>query len=88
MEPATSSEADLPGKLDRPQLFAALVMVGASKRELHELHFVQLPVLGVDVEVVLEPLREAEACVSRVEETLRALAKASFPDFQIPWENE
>lgn len=73
-------------QLDKQQLFSALVMVGASRRELGALHSVQLPGLGVKNAEVLEPLQQAEACVLQVEELLRGLAKVSYPEMEVPWE--
>lgn len=82
-----TSHAESPQpEMTKDQLFSVLVMVGASRRELHELHSSQLPALGLDLELALDPLREAEACVGKVEQFLRVVAKMHFPDLQVPWE--
>lgn len=73
-------------RLDKQQLLSALVMIGASRRELGALHSAQLPGLGVKDAEVLEPLQKAEACVLQVEELLRKLAQVSYPEMEVPWE--
>lgn len=74
--------------VDRQQLYSVLVMIGASRRELHALHSAQLPALGMNMPLVLEPVQEAEASLEKVEQFLRVFAKSHFADLEIPWENE
>jgi hypothetical protein len=75
-------------KLDRTQLLSILIMVGATRRDVHALQADQLPVLGVTGGPVIENVREAEEKLVVAERLIRNVLRSAFPEVELPWESE